>query len=82
MILTTIVDLTHNHILPNQGFRRFDGGQGNATKSMDVDILSCQEKILDFGKDRHLRKHQIAAILLETIARTAPVAIVIADGER
>ena len=82
MIWTKIVDFMDNDITSHQCLCRLNCSQRNPTKTMNINILTRQEEVLNSCSDRHLRKHQVAAILLEAIVGAFLVAIIVADGER
>ena len=80
--LTKIVNFSDDGVVSHQRLCRLNGSQRNAAQAMDVDILTCEIKILNFRCNRHLREHQVAAVFLEAIVGTFLVAIIITDGER
>ena len=68
-------------VATNQCFGGLDGGQRNPTKTVDIDVLTCQEKVFYLRLHRQLRVHQIVALFSEAIIGAFLVAVIVTDGE-
>ena len=77
-----LVDFFYYLIVPDKSLGSLDCSKRHSAESVNVNILPCQEQILYLGCNRHLRKHQIVAILLESIYRAFLVAKKIAYCKR
>ena len=58
------------------------GGQRHSAEAVNIAILACEQQILNLCYDRHLRQHNVVAILRVTTHSTLLYGVVVAYGER
>ena len=57
------------------------GCQGNAADTVQVDVLSSKQQVLDLCPDRQLRANDVLAVLLHTVERPLRLSVIVADGK-
>ena len=76
------VNLIDNDILPEDSLTSVDGSQRNTAETMQVVVLTSQQKIVDLCDDGNLRQRDVLVILTEATDAALFHPIEIADGKR
>ena len=76
------VNLIDNDILPEDSLTSIDGSQSNTAETMQVVVLTCQQKVADLCDDGNLLQRDVLVILTEATDAALFHTIEIADGKR